>query len=117
ALLRWAEESGAEAARCVSAVAAISAPLDLAASGRSIGIGFNRLVYTRMFLRSMRRKALLKLAQFPGLFDRDELLAARDLYAFDNLFTAPLHGFRDTDDYWSRASSIGHLHRIRLPAL
>ena len=45
------------------------------------------------------------------------LLAARDLYEFDTLFTAPLHGFRDTPDYWSRASAKPVLHQIRVPAL
>ncbi|RYY71519.1 MAG: alpha/beta fold hydrolase, partial [Comamonadaceae bacterium] len=98
ALLRWAEEAGDTASRSVSAVAAISAPIDLAAGGRAIGTGFNKLVYTRMFLASMKPKALAKLAQHPGLFDREKLVAARDLHAFDNVFTAPLHGFRDTDD-------------------
>ncbi|MEW6099553.1 MAG: alpha/beta fold hydrolase [Pseudomonadota bacterium] len=117
ALLRWAEEAGETAARTVRAVASISAPLDLAAGGAAIGTGFNRLVYTRMFLRTMKPKALRKWAQHPGLFDRERLAAARNLYEFDNVFTAPLHGFRDTDDYWSRASSKPHLHLIRVPAL
>jgi len=117
ALLRWAEEAGESAARTVSAVAAVSSPIDLAAGGRAIGSGFNRAVYTRMFLRTMKPKALRKLAQHPGLFDRDKLLAARTLYEFDNVFTAPLHGFRDTDDYWSRGSAKPHLARIRIPAL
>ena len=117
ALLRWAEEAGAQAAHRVRAVASISAPLDLAAGGAAIGRGFNRLVYTRMFLATMKPKALAKLAQHPGLFDREALLAARDLYAFDNVFTAPLHGFRDTDDYWRRASAKPHLDAIRIPAL
>ncbi len=36
--------------------------------------------------------------QGPGLFDRDAVLHARNLREFDNVFTAPLHGFRDTDD-------------------
>lgn len=117
ALLRWAEEAGESAARTARRVAAVSSPVDLAAGGRAIGQGFNRLVYTRMFLRTMLPKALAKLAQHPGLFDREALLAARDLYAFDNIFTAPLHGFRDTDDYWARASAKPHLHRIRIPAL
>ena len=49
--------------------------------------------------------------------DHPALLAARDLYAFDDVFTAPLHGFRNTDDYWQRGSAKPHLHRIRLPAL
>ncbi|MGJ7510387.1 YheT family hydrolase [Variovorax sp. GT1P44] len=117
ALMRWAEEAGGEAAKVVRAVASISAPLDLAAGGAAMGRGFNRLVYTRMFLSTMKPKALAKLAQHPGLFDRDKLMAARDLYAFDNVFTAPLHGFRDTDDYWARGSAKPHLHEIRVPAL
>lgn len=117
ALLRWAEEAGDGAPRIARAVAAISSPVDLAASGRAIGRGFNRQVYTRMFLRSMKPKALAKLAQHPGLFDRKRLLAARDLFEFDNVFTAPLHGFRDTLDYWARASAKPHLHRIRVPTL
>ncbi len=117
ALLRWAEESGESASATAKAVAAISSPIDLAAGGHAIGRGFNRLVYTRMFLRTMKPKALAKLAQHPGLFSRERMLAARDLYEFDNVFTAPLHGFRDTDDYWARGSAKPHLHRIRIPAL
>ncbi|MCW5670471.1 MAG: alpha/beta fold hydrolase [Hydrogenophaga sp.] len=117
ALMRWAGEMGAEAASCVRAVASVCSPLDLAAGGHAIGRGFNRLVYTRMFMRSMVPKALGKLEQHPGLFDRQKLLAARDLYEFDNLFTAPLHGFKDTTDYWTRASAKPVLHRIRVPAL
>jgi len=117
ALLRWAGEMGETAPRTAHAVAAVCSPLDLAAGGYAIGRGFNRLVYTRMFLRSMVPKALKKLEQHPGLFDGQALRAARDLYAFDNLFTAPLHGFRDTEDYWARASAKPLLSAIRVPAL
>ena len=117
ALMRWAAESGAAAREVVAAVASVCSPLDLAASGDAIGRGFNRQVYTRMFLQSMKPKALQKLVQHPGLFDREALLAARTLYDFDNVFTAPLHGFKNTDDYWQRASAKPHLRRIALPAL
>ncbi len=117
ALLRWAGEHGTQAARLADAVAAVCSPIDLAAGGAAIGRGFNRLVYTTMFLRTMRPKALAKLAQHPGLFDREAMLAARDLYEFDNIFTAPLHGFRDTDDYWRRASAKPLLPQVRIPAL
>jgi predicted alpha/beta-fold hydrolase len=117
ALLRWAEEAGETAGRTARAVAAICSPIDLTAGGHAIGRGFNRQVYTRMFLRSMVPKALSKLEQHPGLFSREALLAARDLYDFDNVFTAPLHGFAHTDDYWARGSAKPHLHRIRIPAL
>ena len=117
ALLRWAGEAGDEAGDRVAAIAAVCSPIDLAAGSRAIGRGFNRLVYTAMFLRSMKPKALAKLAQHPGLFDEARLMAARDLYEFDDIFTAPLHGFRNADDYYARASAKPHLHRIRIPAL
>jgi len=117
ALMRWAAEAGDEASRLANAVASVCSPIDLAAGSRAIGRGFNRLVYTTMFLRSMKPKALAKLKQHPGLFDGDRLMAARDLYEFDDIFTAPLHGFRNADDYYARASAKPHLHRIRVPAL
>jgi predicted alpha/beta-fold hydrolase len=117
ALLRWAEETGDGAATVARKIAAISAPLDLAAAGAAIDRGFNRLAYTRHFLRSMKPSALGKLARHPGLFDRDQLVAARTLRAFDDCFTAPLHGFAGVDDYWRRASAKPHLDTIRIPAL
>jgi hypothetical protein len=116
-LLRWAEEAGPAAAGLARAVAAVCSPLDLAAGGHAICRGFGRHVYTRMFLRTMKPKALAKLRQHPGLFDEARLRAARDLYEFDDVFTAPLHGYRGVDDYWSRASAKPHLHDLRIPAL
>lgn len=117
ALLRWAQEAGHEARAVVRAVAAVSSPVDLMASGLAIGRGFNRQVYTRMFLSTMKPRALLKLAQHPGLFDRQRLLDARDLYEFDDVFTAPLHGFRGTDDYWTQCAAKPHLQRMPVPTL
>ncbi|MDP1647169.1 MAG: alpha/beta fold hydrolase [Rubrivivax sp.] len=117
ALLRWAQEAGESAAATAAAVAAVCSPIDLAASGAAIDRGLSWLVYSRMFLATMKPKALAKWQQHPGLFDRERLAAARTLYEFDNVFTAPLHGFRDTPDYWARASARPHLARIRIPAL
>ena len=117
AVMRWAGEMGSSAAHIVQAVASVSSPLDLAAGGWAIGRGFNRLVYTRMFLRSMVPKALEKLNQHPGLFNRADMLAVRDIYTFDNIFTAPLHGFKNTDDYYQRASGKPHMASIAVPAL
>ena len=117
ALMRWAQEAGSAAAQTVKAVASVCSPLDLTASGIAIGKGFNRLVYTRMFLNSMKPKAMERLALNPGLFDAKALQASRNLYEFDNIFTAPVHGFKNTDDYWLRASAKPHMHRIELPAL
>ena len=115
ALLRWLGESQ-HSAEFVDAACSVSAPLDLAQGGVSLSRGFN-LVYTRMFLQTLKPKCVAKLQQFPGLFDLDALHAARDLYAFDNVVTAPLHGYRNTDDYWDRASAKHILNDITVPTL
>ena len=117
AMLRWAQEAGEGASATAAAVAAVSAPLDLSACGQAIDQGLNRLIYARNFLRTMKPRALAKWAQFPGLFDAQALRRATTLYAFDNVFTAPLHGFKNTDDYWARASAKPQLHRLRVPSL
>jgi predicted alpha/beta-fold hydrolase len=68
ALLRWGQEMGQTSARVVAALASVCAPLDLSISGHAMGRGLNRQIYTRMFLASMKPKAMRKLAQHPGLF-------------------------------------------------
>jgi len=115
ALLKWLGEDTA-ASQVLTAAAAVSAPVDLMAAGDALGRGFN-LVYTYHFLMTMRRKAEEKLARFPDLFDAQAMRRAGTLRAFDDVVTAPLHGFRDTDDYWTRASSKPVLPRIRVPTL
>lgn len=117
ALLRWAEEAGTTATQWVHAVAAVSSPLDLAAAGTAIDQGWNRWVYARMFLKTMVRKAKQKWDQYPGLFDLDAVTQARTLAAFDDAFTAPLHGFKGVQDYWKRASAKPGLRSVHLPAL
>jgi predicted alpha/beta-fold hydrolase len=45
------------------------------------------------------------------------MIAASNLYEFDDVVTAPLHGFNGAEDYWRRASSKPWLAGIRLPTL
>lgn len=115
ALLRWLGESQHQA-EIVDGACAISAPLDLASGGAALSRGLN-MIYTRVFLQTLKPKCLQKLQQFPALFDRDTMLRARNLYEFDNIVTAPLHGYRDTDDYWHRASAKHVLSDITVPTL
>ena len=117
ALMRWAQEMGASASKIAQAVASVCSPLDLAAAGHCIGTGLNRRIYTPMFLRTMKPKALERLALHPSLFDRKKLEQSTDLYEFDNIFTAPLHGFKNTEDYWHRASAKPRMAEIQIPAL
>ncbi len=116
ALLKWLGEKGRNAQKLVTGAAAISVPLDLAAAGAALDVGFNQ-VYTRHFLNTLKVKAFDKLEQFPGLFDAAALKKCSSIYDFDNLVTAPLHGFCNTDDYWRQSSSKQWLKHIQVPTL
>lgn len=117
ALLKWLGEQSEQASKLITAAAAVSAPLDLAAAGKALdSLGFNQF-YTRHFLNSLKRKALEKHKRFPGLLNVQAVAASVTLYEFDNHVTAPLHGFRNTDEYWSKCSSKPWLQHIQTPTL
>jgi uncharacterized protein len=90
--------------------------VDRLAGGHAIGRGFN-LLYTKMFLATLKHKARDKAQRFGYAIDTEVLRRARNLYEFDNLYTAPVHGFRDTIDYWTRASAKPLLGNVRVPHL
>ena len=117
ALLKWTGEQGAQAEDVIDAVVTVSAAMDLQATGNALDSGGFNQFYTDHFLSSLKKKAFQKLEQFPGLFDREALVNITTLREFDDLVTAPLHGFKNTDDYWTRASSKPHLIDIRIPTL
>ena len=116
ALLKWAGESGENANQLITGIATISVPLDLPAAGAALDVGFNK-IYAQHFLISLKAKGLQKNKQFPGLLNKDALKKCNTIYGFDNIVTAPLHGFRDTDEYWRISSSKQWLPHIRVPTL
>ena len=115
-VLKWLGEHSRELPSQVVAGAAVSVPFDLARGARHIGQGFAR-IYERNFLKTLRAKALQKMATFPDLASREAVLGARTIWDFDDVLTAPVHGFRDANDYYSRSSSLGFLGRINRPTL
>lgn len=115
-LLKFLGERDTEIPPQVTAAAAVSVPFDLEMGCKNLQRGFAR-AYDRHFVRSLREKARLKLAQHPGLFDRARLEAARTIEDFDDSVTAPIHGFTGSHDYYQRSSSISFLAGIRIPTL
>ncbi|GAA5233873.1 alpha/beta fold hydrolase [Verticiella sediminum] len=117
ALAKYLGESGAQAG-WLAACAAVSAPLDLTAGGHNLGRGLvNREIYTRMFMRTLRNKVLDKARRFPAIIDVMRVAESRDLYEFDDAYTAPVHGFAGVADYWTRASALPWLPGIAVPTL
>ena len=115
-LLKWLGERGDDLPREFRAAAAVSVPFDLERGSRQLERGFAR-VYAFLFLRTLRRKALAKLAAQPGLFAEHRLRNARTLAEFDDAVTAPVHGFEGASDYYTRSSSCQFLVHISRPTL
>jgi len=116
-LLKWLGEQGPAAVPLLRRAAAVSAPIDLAGSGHALGRGLNRALYARHFLATLKPKAIAKIARHGLALDAARISRARSLHEYDDLVTAPLHGFRDADDYWARSSSGPWLEHIRVPTL
>ena len=109
-------ESGDTLPDIVRGAVAVSVPFDLARASRWIGRGFGA-VYERAFLQSLIPKALAKIDRHPELDPLRTVTQARTLWAFDDHFTAPLHGFVDAADYYARASSLSFLEGVARPLL
>jgi hypothetical protein len=116
ALLNWLGRRGRDAKATLASAAAVSVPLDLMAAGRAIDVGANR-VYAAHFLMTLKPKADAMAARFPGRLDASRIASVRSMWEFDDLVTAPLHGFAGTADYWTRASSKPWLAKVALPTL
>jgi predicted alpha/beta-fold hydrolase len=102
----------------VGAAAAVSVPFDLAAGAATLEVGFlGRHIYTRYFMRTLRKKMLSKGPLLHDVCDPGRVRGARTLREFDDAATAPIHGFDDATDYYSRSSSAGYLAAIRVPTL
>jgi uncharacterized protein len=113
-LLKWLGELGPEAP--LQAAAAISVPYDLEQGARHIHRGFSR-IYERNFLRSLQRKAIAKHRFFADLPHPDAVRRTGSIVEFDDLVTAPVHGFRDARDYYEQSSAVRWLSRVAVPTL
>ena len=113
-LLKWLGEQGAAAG--IRQAIAISVPFDLDAAARQLERGLSR-IYRNHLLKKLHESARRKADTHPPPFPPDRLHELESFRAFDDAVTAPLHGFRDVDDYYSRSSSRQFLARIRIPTL
>jgi len=94
---------------------AFSVPLNLHTSCIEISKSSN-WVYNKRFLNSLKEKVMNKSRQIPDL-DTGQLAMVKSLLEFDNLYTAPIHGFENAIDYYERCSSLGFIESIERPSL
>ncbi len=107
---------GAELDARIRKAVVFSVPCDLKASALELARPINR-IYMNQFLRSLHGKIRAKMALLPGQIDDDGYERIRNFKDFDDRYTAPMHGFRDAEDYWARCSSGQFIPGIRIPAL
>ena len=100
----------------IKAVIGVSVPCDLKAGSLKIKEIQNRL-YEQKFLESLLKKVKLKFQHFPDLMDLSKIELVKTLWDFDEYFTAPLHGFKDAEDYYDTCNSLQFLQNIKIPTL
>jgi predicted alpha/beta-fold hydrolase len=115
-LLKWCAETGRD--NPLSTAVAISVPYKLNVASTTLDSKrfFSRLYRWRL-LRSLKNKLQKKMQL--GIIKNDfvDIQRIQSFYDFDDQVTAPLHGYTDADDYYSRASSYPHLDKIQIPTL
>jgi predicted alpha/beta-fold hydrolase len=112
-LLKWLGENPDQT--LLTAAAALSVPYDLGAGSRHLDQSAAGRFYVNTFLKSLKKK--VNRPDIAARIDVARVLKSRNFMEFDDAATAPLHGFRDADDYYARSSSIHFLGRIKTPTL
>lgn len=115
-VLKLLGELAAGAPEWLAGGVAISVPCDLRAACEVMARPINTF-YMRRFLVSLRIKLRSRQARFPVELNDDGYDRLRTFRHFDDRYTAPIHGFRDAEDYWIRCSARVFLPAIRRPAL
>jgi len=110
--LKYLGENPAQVPAQVKRAAVFSVPVDLKGSAQKIP-----RVYTQRFLKSLGRKLEQKRLVYPNEIDLSTYSLLRSFPEFDDRYTAPLHGFKNAEDYYARASSKQFQKNIRIPTL
>ncbi len=114
ALLKYlGEDSGRH---YLTAAVAVSVPFLLAIGADRLDQGLSR-IYQRYLIASLRKKVKAKYRNRQTTFSLENLDNLTTFRLFDDQITAPLHGFKDVDDYYNRASSRQFLPYIDTPTL
>jgi predicted alpha/beta-fold hydrolase len=114
--LKLAGELGDHPALPVHAVAAICPTMDLDRCVRAIERKSN-IPYQFNFVRNLKARMRRKAAHHPGAFDLSRLGGIWTIRKFDDVYTAPHHGYGDAANYYYQASAMRVAEQIRVPAL
>ncbi len=100
----------------IKGAVAISVPVHLSSSGKKLSQREN-IVYAKRFLKTLKEKVRNKAAIYPKDLPLDQLDRIKTLKDFDDVYTGPLHGFRDAEDYYQQCSALYFLEHIKVKTL
>ena len=100
----------------IKAAVTFSVPCDLGSSARELDKP-NKKFYLNRFLKKLEKKIRAKSLKFPQLISSEGFENIKTFRDFDNRYTAPLHGFADADDFYTKASSGSFISSIQIPTL
>ncbi|RKF21318.1 hydrolase [Alginatibacterium sediminis] len=100
----------------IQAAISVSAPLKLGACADAINKGFSK-VYQRYLISLMRSSLVSKHRSHPNRIEHLKLRNSSTFWDFDNVYTAPVHGFVDAADYYQQCSPKTRMATIKTPHL
>jgi len=107
---------GAELDTRISKAVVFSVPCDLRSSAQALATLKNRL-YIEQFLHSLHQKIKAKMKIMPDAINDDRYGDIKNFKDFDDRYTAPIHGFKNAEDYWTQCSSSRFIPEIEIPTL
>ena len=110
-LLKWLGQSGS--VNPLRASVAVSVPFRLADAARRLERGFSH-IYEMHLVKSLKRAYIDKFKRIESPLDVD-IGKLKGFWAFDDLVTAPLHGFDGVDHYYADSSCRQYLSNIGVP--
>jgi len=114
-VLKLAGENPSGISKKIKSVQGISVPVQLASAAAEIVKPHNH-IFEKRFIQDLSNKAIQKNDQYPGLFDLEKVAQIQNLMELDDLLTAPLHGFKNGQDYYAKSSSKQYLKDLSIPA-
>lgn len=114
--LKFLGEKGENLQKEIIGAATFSVPLDLHTSCIKISKKSN-FIYSKRFLRHLKRKVSAKSKKMPDLLTTEHFNKIKTLTDFDDLYTAPIHGFKDAVTYYKDSSALPLLNSIAVPTL
>ncbi len=115
-MLKYVGEKGAAIPAIIKSAVGLSVPVDLKDSSFELEKRHNA-IYMKRFIRSLGEKLVVKARRYPEKISLEDFGSIRNFRQFDDRYTAPIHGFRDAEEYWAKNSSKQFLRDITIPTL